>query len=115
MFTLEPTSQGELITQRLVELELSVSEFARRLGVQPSFIHAIKKGQRRITKPATVERAAHILAIPVDELFVAGGHLPPDAWTIIQRRPMLVQALRALDAKLDREGQLVTRLGVNTR
>jgi plasmid maintenance system antidote protein VapI len=88
---------------------MSVSAFARTLGVRPGFIYAIKKGQRRLTRPATVERAAHILGLPADILYVSAGHLPPDCWTIIQRRPGLVQVLRNLDARLDREAQQVRR------
>lgn len=103
MPTVEPASQAELITQRLSELGMTVAQFAHALGVQPSFIYSVMKGERRLTRPETVEKAAHILGIPADELYVAAGHLPPDAWTIIQRRPMLVQALRVLAAKLDRE------------
>jgi transcriptional regulator with XRE-family HTH domain len=102
--TTEFTSQAEIITARLAETGMSVSEFARRLGVQPSFVHAIKKGKRRITKPETIERAAAILGLPADTLYVSARHLPPDAWTIIQRRPEMVQAVRTLDARLaDRE------------
>jgi transcriptional regulator with XRE-family HTH domain len=104
MPTLDPTSQAELVSQRLIETGMSVSAFARELGVQPSFIHAVKTGKRRITRPATVERAAEVLGIPADELYVTGGHLPPDCWVIIQRRPEMVRALRVLDAKLDRGG-----------
>ncbi len=109
MSTVEPASQAEIITQRLAEIGMSVSAFARALGVQPGFIHAIKAGERRLTKPETVERAAAILGLPADELFVAGRHLPPDAWAIIQRRPEMVQALRNLNARLDREAQQVRR------
>ncbi len=105
MPTTEPSTQAEIITARLAETGMSVSAFARALEVQPSFVHAVRTGKRRLTRPETVERAAHILGIPADELYVAGGHLPPDAWTIIQRRPMLVQALRMFDAKLDGEIQ----------
>lgn len=109
MATTEPTSQAEIITERLAETGMSVSAFARRLGVRPSFVHAVRTGKRRLTKPETVERAAEVLGLPADELYVAGGHLPPDAWTIIQRRPMLVEALRMFDAKLDRDADHVRR------
>ncbi|HEV2073658.1 MAG TPA: helix-turn-helix transcriptional regulator [Thermomicrobiales bacterium] len=121
MTTPEPTSpamasQGEMISARLAEIGMSVSHFARALGVRSSFIHAVRTGKRRLTKPATVERAAAVLGISADRLYVAGGHLPPDAWTIIKRRPQLVRALRVLDAKLDaREGQFVSRPRMNTR
>jgi plasmid maintenance system antidote protein VapI len=84
MTTVEPASsvvpsQGDLISQRLAEIGMSVSQFARAFGVQPSFIHAIKKGQRRLTRPETVEKDARILGISSDRLYVAGGHLPADA------------------------------------
>lgn len=116
MPTVEPASQGELITERLSEIGMSVSQFAREFGVRPSFIHAVRTGKRRLTKPETIERAAIMLGIPADQLYVSAGHLPPDCWAIIQRRPQMVRALRALDAKLDaREEQLVTRLGINIR
>lgn len=55
-----PTSQAELVSQRLDEIGMSVSSFARALGVRPSFVHAVRTGKRRFTKPATVERAAHM-------------------------------------------------------
>jgi transcriptional regulator with XRE-family HTH domain len=105
MTSIEPVTQGQLITQRLSEIGMSVSAFARALGVRPSFVHAVRTGKRRLTKPETVERAAHILGIPADELYVAGGYLPPDCWEIIKRRPILVQGLRNLDARIDREVQ----------
>ena len=106
MVTPEPTSpamasQGELITEQLSELGMSVSQFARALGVTPSFIHAVRTGKRRLTKPATVERAAEVIGISADTLYVSAGHLPLDAWEIIKRRPQMVQALRLMSAKLD--------------
>jgi transcriptional regulator with XRE-family HTH domain len=110
MAIIEPITQSELITQRLAEIGMSVSAFARELGVRPSFVHAIKKGQRRLTRPATVERAAHILGLPADILYVSAGHFPPDCWTIIQRRPELVQGLRLINARIDaREAQHAPR------
>ena len=109
MTTVESAFQGELITQRLAETRMTVSAFARALGVQPSFVHAVKTGTRRLTKPETVEKAAAILGIPADALYVSAGHLPPDAWTIHQRRPGLVQVLRNLDARLDRDVEHVRR------
>ena len=110
MPTVKPASQAEIVTARLAEIGMSVSAFARALGVQPSFVHAIKQGQRRLTKPETVERAATVLGIPADVIYVAGGHLPPDAWTIVKRRPGLVQSLRLLDARIDaREAQQAIR------
>ncbi|HEV2108268.1 MAG TPA: helix-turn-helix domain-containing protein [Thermomicrobiales bacterium] len=101
MPTGEPASQGEIITERLSEIGMSVSHFARALGVTPSFIHAVRTGKRRLTKPATVERAADVLGISADRLYVSAGHLPPDAWQIVKRRPQMVQALRLMSAKLD--------------
>ncbi len=110
MTTGEPASQGEMISARLAETGMSVSHFARALGVRPSFIHAVRTGKRRLTKPATVERAAEVLGISADTLYVSAGHLPPDAWMIVKRRPQMVQALRLLSAKLDaREVQQATR------
>ena len=94
-------SQGDMISARLAELGMSVSHFAWALGVRPSFIHAVRTGKRRLTKPATVERAAEVLGISADALYVSAGHLPPDVWRIVKRRPRMVQALRVLDAKLD--------------
>ena len=106
MVTTEPTSparasQAEIVTERLAETGMSMSHFARALGVTPSFIHAVLTGKRRLTKPATVERAAEVLGISADTLYVSAGHLPPDAWMIVKRRPQMVQALRLLSAKLD--------------
>ncbi len=106
MPTVEPASQAEIITERLAELELSVSQFARELGVRPSFVHAVRTGKRRITKPVTVEKAAHILGIPANELYISARHLPPDCWEIVRHRPEMLRAIRALDAKIDaREAQ----------
>ena len=121
MVTPKPTSpatvsQAEIVTQRLLATGMSVSEFARALAVRPSFTQAVRTGKRRLTRPATVERAAEVLGISADTLYVSAGHLPSDAWKIIKRRPQMVQALRVLDARLNaREGQFVSRPRRNTR
>jgi plasmid maintenance system antidote protein VapI len=101
MPTVELASQGELITQRLVETGMSVSAFARELAVRPSFIHVVRTGKRRLTKPATVERAASILGVSSDRLYLAIDRQPPDVLRLTQKHPILLDAVRKLGAKLD--------------
>ncbi len=112
--TIEPThavvpSQADLISQRLAEIGMSVHAFAVAMGKSHSYIWNVVHGQRRMTAPETIARTASILGVPQDRLYVSAKHLPPDVWVILQRRPQLVQAVRALNARLDREAQHATR------
>jgi plasmid maintenance system antidote protein VapI len=103
-------SQGDIINQRLAEIGMTVHAFARAMGLSHTYIWNVVHGHRHMTAPETIARAASILGIPQDWLFVSARRLPDDIWMILQRHPQLVQALRVLDAKLDdREAHHATR------
>ena len=58
-------SFGATIRQRRHELNIGLNEFAERLGISPTYW-------------SRIERAAAILGVRMDDLFVEAQRLPPD-------------------------------------
>lgn len=55
-----------------------LNEFAQRLGVSPAYWSRIERDQEKPPRDDLVERAAAILDLRLDDLFIDAGRLPPD-------------------------------------
>ena len=93
-------SQAGLVSQRLSEIGMSASQFARALGVAPAYISNMLRGTKRLTKDETIQRAAEVLGISSDRLYLAIDRVPPDVLAMTQKHPILLEAVRKLAAKL---------------
>lgn len=59
---------GETIRQCRLYLEISVSEFARKIGRQPSYVRQLEQAQVELSMPL-LKDCARALDISVEELF----------------------------------------------
>ncbi len=53
----------------LIEADMSMSDLARELGVTPSHVSQVVRGERR--SPRIEARIAEVIGSPVDEVFAA--------------------------------------------
>jgi HTH-type transcriptional regulator, competence development regulator len=90
---------GDLVRARRTELEIGLNDMAERLGISPGYWSRI---ERNIDKPPSdevVQRAAAILGIPLDTIFVEAQRLPPD---MRRDMPGVVLAYRRMRASRGR-------------
>ncbi|MFY7921375.1 MAG: helix-turn-helix domain-containing protein [Gemmatimonas sp.] len=71
-------SFGATIRQRRHELNIGLNEFAERLGISPTYWSRIERDQEKPPRDDLIERAAAILGVRMDDLFVEAQRLPPD-------------------------------------
>jgi transcriptional regulator with XRE-family HTH domain len=69
---------GEHIRRRREAHGIGLTELAQRLGVSPAYWSRIERDQEKPPRDDLIERAAAILEIRLDDLFVDAGRLPPD-------------------------------------
>jgi transcriptional regulator with XRE-family HTH domain len=69
---------GATVRARRTELRIGLNDMAERMGISPGYWSRV---EREIEKPPSdelVQRAAAILGIQLDALFVEAQRLPPD-------------------------------------
>ncbi|MET3791806.1 helix-turn-helix domain-containing protein [Aquamicrobium terrae] len=71
-------SFGSLVRARRQELEIGLNDFAERLEVSPAYWSRIERDREKPPRDHLIERAAAILGLRLDELFVQAERLPPD-------------------------------------
>jgi transcriptional regulator with XRE-family HTH domain len=71
-------SFGRVIRERRTALEIGLNEFAERLGISPAYWSRIERDQEKPPRDELIERAAAILGVRMDDLFVEAQRLPPD-------------------------------------
>ncbi len=69
---------GARIRQRRELMGFGLNEFAQRLAVSPAYWSRIERDQEKPPRDDLIERAAAILEIRLDDLFIDAGRLPPD-------------------------------------
>jgi transcriptional regulator with XRE-family HTH domain len=77
---------GQYIRRRRMEKQFTLREFARKVGVSPTYMSQVEQD---VADPPTVERVrkmAELLDERVDELIAMAGRLPEDLPEIIQSR-----------------------------
>lgn len=69
---------GNFIRQRRAGHGIGLNDFAGRLGISPAYWSRVEREQEKAPRDELLERAAAILGIRLDELFIEAGRLPPD-------------------------------------
>lgn len=69
---------GDVVRARRTELAIGLNDFAERLGISPGYWSRIERNLDKPPSDEVVERAAAILGIPLDRMFVEAQRLPPD-------------------------------------
>lgn len=88
-------SFGSVVRGKRQALTISLNDFSERLGVSPAYWSRIERDQEKPPRDDLIEKAAAILGVRLDDLFVEAERLPPD-----MRKDMakVVQAYRRLRA-----------------
>ena len=69
---------GLIVRAKRTEQGIGLNDFSERLGVSPAYWSRVEREQENTPRDGLVERAAEILGVRLDELFVEAGRLPPD-------------------------------------
>ena len=93
---------GDYIRMRREELratdrEFSVRKVAARLGVQPSYLSKVERGEQAPPTEAKIRALAEILGEDTDVLLALAGKVSTDLQDVIVHRPQLfAQLIRQL-------------------
>jgi transcriptional regulator with XRE-family HTH domain len=77
-----------------IEQRIGLTDFSERLGVSPAYWSRVEREQENPPRDDLVERAAAILGVRLDDLFVEAGRLPPDMRDDLKRVVQLYRRQR---------------------
>ncbi len=79
--------------RRESDRSFSVRQVATRIGVEPSYLSKVERGQVAPPSEATIKRLGEVLDTDPDVLLALAGKLSTDLKEIICKRPQLVADL----------------------
>jgi HTH-type transcriptional regulator, competence development regulator len=71
----------------------SVRQVATRIGIEPSYLSKVERGEVAPPSEETLVRLAHDLDVEPDLLLAMAGKVSSDLLAVIRRRPLLFAAL----------------------
>ncbi len=91
---------GAMIRERREQLRIGNSQFtlrqfATQLGISPTFLHLLEKGEAK-TKVETLKQIAELLNLDSDELLALADKINPDLKPIL-KKPGIPAFLRTID------------------
>jgi transcriptional regulator with XRE-family HTH domain len=69
---------GTYVRTKREEVGMTLTEFARQLEISPAYWSRIETGRENPPKDELIKKAAIILGLSEDELFIEASRLPPD-------------------------------------
>ena len=90
-------SFGRIIRDRRTELGIGMTDMADRLGISAAYWSRIERDQEKPPRDELIERAAAILGLRMDDVFVEAQRLPPDMRTDMAKVVHAYRRLRAID------------------
>ena len=69
---------GTYVRTKREEAGMTLTEFARQLEISPAYWSRIETGRENPPKDELIKKAATILGLSEDELFIVASRLPPD-------------------------------------
>lgn len=69
---------GTYVRTKREEAGVTLTEFARQLEISPAYWSRIETGRENPPKDELIKKAATILGLSEDELFIEASRLPPD-------------------------------------
>ena len=76
---------GNFIRTRRNELGIGLNDFAGRIGVSPAYWSRIEREHEKPPRDELIEKAAAVLGVRLDDLFVVAERFPPDMQRDIAR------------------------------
>ncbi len=71
-------SFGAVIRERRIALGIGLVDMSERLGISAPYLSRVERELESPPRDQLIERAAAILGVQMDELFVQAQRLPPD-------------------------------------
>ncbi len=92
------TDFGDFVRRQREELrakdrEFSVRKVAQRIGVQPSYLSKVERGEVAPPSEATIVKLAGEIDVDPDALLALAGKVSSDLKEVIRRRPLLFAEL----------------------
>ena len=69
---------GTYVRTKREEVGMTLTDFARQLEISPAYWSRIETGRENPPKDELIRKAATILGLSEDELFIEASRLPPD-------------------------------------
>ncbi len=69
---------GDYVRGKRQARDISLTDFAKGLGISPAYWSRIETGREHAPKDELIRKAAVLLNVSEDELFVEAARLPPD-------------------------------------
>ncbi len=92
-------SFGGVLRQRRTELSIALTDMAERLGISVADWSRIERDLESPPRDELIERAAAILGVQMDDLFVEARRLPPDMRDDMAKVVRAYRRLRAIDGR----------------
>ncbi len=89
-------SFGSVVRERRTALGIGLNDFAERLGISPAYLSRVERDHEKPPRDELIERAAAILGLRMDDLFVEAQRLPPDMQKDIGRVVLAYRRMRAV-------------------
>jgi len=87
-------SFGSVIRTKRHEMGIGLNEFAERIDISAAYWSRIERDQEKPPSDAVIEKAAAVLGMPLDDLFVEANRLPPDMKRDIPRVVIAYRRMR---------------------
>ena len=78
---------------RKTDPRYSVRQVAKRMGIQPSYLSKVERGEVSPPSEETTRRLAHELGVDCDVLLAMAGKVSSDLQDVIRKRPALFAEL----------------------
>ncbi|MGG5823051.1 helix-turn-helix domain-containing protein [Falsiroseomonas sp. HW251] len=90
-------SFGACVRARRTALGIGLNDFAERLDVSPAYWSRIEREMEKPPRDELIERAAAILGVRMDDLFVEAQRLPPDMRKDMAKVVLAYRRMRAIN------------------
>ena len=90
---------GQWIRAKREEANIMLIDFARDINISPAYWSRIERGLESPPRDQLIERAAAILGMQMDDLFVMAQRLPPDMRTDMEKVVRAYRRLRSMNGR----------------
>jgi transcriptional regulator with XRE-family HTH domain len=90
---------GDVVRARRTELGIGLNDLAERLGISPGYWSRVERNLDKPPSDEIVQRAAAVLGITLDALFVEAQRLPPDMRKDMGRVVLAYRRMRTFRAR----------------
>ena len=91
-------SFGSVIRTRRTEMGIGLNDFAGRIDMSPAYWSRIEREIEKPPRDEVIEKAAAVLGIRLDDLFIEADRFPPDMRRDVARVVRAYRRARAIGA-----------------